>query len=81
MQKKFDEISFLFARGPRNNDEVAILDAHIQQAAKQIRDSWSDDEREARARKAGSPCRVPYNPNNKVKLSGSMTQLIDQEYV
>ena len=52
-----DPIASLFARGPRNDKEEAILDEHIQIASKEIRDSWTDREREVRAVKAGSPIR------------------------
>lgn len=52
-------ISDLFSKGPRNDAEEAILDAHIKEASKQIRDAWTDEERELRASKAGSPIRQP----------------------
>lgn len=54
-----DQVSYLFSRGPRNNAEEAILDDHIEVASKQIRDAWTDDERELRAIRAGSPIREP----------------------
>ena len=50
-----DLISYLFARGPRNNAEEAILDEHIREASERIRNAWSDEERYVRASKAGSP--------------------------
>jgi hypothetical protein len=52
-------ISDLFSKGPRNDAEEAILDAHIKEASKQIQDSWTEEERELRASKAGSPIRQP----------------------
>lgn len=52
-----DPIAALFARGPRNDKEEAILDEHIRVASKEIRDAWTDREREVRAVKAGSPIR------------------------
>jgi len=39
-----DQVSYLFARGPRNDAEEAILDDHIEMASKQIRDAWTDEE-------------------------------------
>lgn len=54
-----DHVSYLFARGPRNDAEEAILDDHIEMASKQIRDAWTDEERELRAMRAGSPLREP----------------------
>ena len=50
-----DLISYLFARGPRNDAEEAILDEHIKEASERIRNSWTDEERYLRASKAGSP--------------------------
>ena len=54
---KNDPIALLFARGPRNAEEEAILDEHIKTASKKIRDAWTDREREVRAVRAGTPIR------------------------
>ena len=65
---RFDNrISWLFARGPRSDEEVAELDAHIAEESERIRNSWSDKELESRAARAGSPFRknfeVPVIPS------------------
>ena len=58
---RFDNrISWLFARGPRSDEEEAELDAHIAEETKKIRDSWSDKEMESRAYRAGSPFRESF---------------------
>tara|TARA_R110000824_G_scaffold146554_1_gene315385 strand:+ start:498 stop:746 length:249 start_codon:yes stop_codon:yes gene_type:complete len=59
--KSSDEIAHLFAKGPRNQDEVDILTEHIQREAKLISDAWTDKERETRAKRAGTPTPVPYS--------------------
>ena len=55
--EKQDSIASLFSRGPRNAQEEAILDEHIKVASKEIRDAWTDREREVRAVRAGTPIR------------------------
>ena len=58
---RFDNrISWLFARGPRSDAEVAELDAHIAEESERIRSSWSDKELERRAERAGSPFRKKF---------------------
>jgi hypothetical protein len=55
--KNDDIVAWLFAQSPRNDDEEAILDEHIRKECKRIREAWSDEVREQRANRAGSPCR------------------------
>jgi len=59
--KKTDRIALLFAKGPRNQDEINLLTEHIQKESKLISDSWSDKEREVRAKRAGSPRRESFS--------------------
>ena len=54
---KNDLIAWLFAQSPRNDAEEAILDEHIRKESKRIRETWTDEVREQRAMRAGSPCR------------------------
>ena len=74
--KKTDRIALLFAKGPRNQDEIDILTEHIQKESKLISDSWSDKEREVRAKRAGSPRREPFSV---VPTSSSLPQLIEDD--
>mgnify|MGYP003648130754 CR=1 FL=1 len=74
--KKTDKIALLFAKGPRNQDEIDILTEHIQKESKLISDSWSDKEREVRAKRAGSPRREEYC---LAPVSSSLPQLINDD--
>jgi len=55
-----DRISWLFAKGPSNKKEAEELDVHIEIEAKKIKENWTDEEREKRATKAGSPVRQSF---------------------
>lgn len=71
---RFDNrISWLFARGPRSDEEEAELDAHIAEESRRIRNSWSDKEMESRAERAGSPFRksfeIPVIPSTSGPVS------------
>jgi len=57
--RRSDEIMYLFSNGPRSDEEIAILDEHIAKVSQEIKDNWTDRERETRAQRASSPCRVP----------------------
>ena len=57
--RRHDLIMRLFSAGPRNDEEIAILDQHIAVVSQQIQDAWSDKERETRAKRACSPVREP----------------------
>tara|TARA_R110000824_G_scaffold27179_1_gene92638 strand:- start:592 stop:843 length:252 start_codon:yes stop_codon:yes gene_type:complete len=72
--EKKGKIALLFSRGPRNQDEIDVLTEHIQKESKLISDSWTDKERETRAKRAGSPRREPYSV---VSASSSLPQLIE----
>jgi hypothetical protein len=61
MPKTKDRISWLFAKGPSNKAEVAELDVHIELEAKKINSNWTDEEREKRASRAGSPVRQSFS--------------------
>tara|TARA_R100001086_G_scaffold248981_2_gene187270 strand:+ start:3037 stop:3285 length:249 start_codon:yes stop_codon:yes gene_type:complete len=52
-----DLIAWLFSQSPRNDAEEAILDEHIRKESERIREAWSEEVREQRAMRAGSPCR------------------------
>jgi hypothetical protein len=57
--RRDDEIMYLFSNGPRSAEEIAILDEHIAKVSQEIKDKWTDRERETRAERASSPGRVP----------------------
>ena len=77
--KKTDKIALLFAKGPRNQDEVDILTEHIQKESKLISDSWTDKERETRAKRAGTPVKVPYSVHMVRASQGTLLQLTDED--
>tara|TARA_R110002020_G_scaffold125704_1_gene283040 strand:- start:23 stop:274 length:252 start_codon:yes stop_codon:yes gene_type:complete len=74
--KKKGKIALLFSRGPRNQDEIDLLTEHIQRESKLISDSWSDKERETRAKRAGSPRREAFV---LVPTSSSLPQLTEDD--
>jgi hypothetical protein len=70
--KKSDRIALLFAKGPRNQNEIDLLTEHIQKESKLISDSWTDKERETRAKRAGTPVKVPYTVHTVRTSQGTL---------
>lgn len=58
-------VRYFSSKGPRTDVQVALMDHHITTERDRIRESWTVEEREVRAKRAGSvPQTVELSPIN-----------------